>query len=86
MASLTPQRLGSVAFTVTASADPQLLCRMLGFIARLGRVPDAVEAVRHGDAMRVTIRLGDIEAHRAELLAENIRTMIQVEAVQLVLC
>jgi len=86
VASLTPPRLGSVAFTVTASADPQLLCRMLGFIARLGRVPDGIEAVRSGDGMRVTIRLGDIEADRAELLAETIRTMIHVETVGLVMC
>lgn len=86
MATLTAQRRGTAAFTVAASADPQLLCRMLGFIARLGRVPDGVEAVRRGDDMRVSIRLDDIETGHAELLAENIRAMIHVAAVQLVVC
>ncbi|SDA10628.1 hypothetical protein [Sphingomonas sp. NFR15] len=75
-----------IAFTVAASADAQLLCRVLGFVARLGWVPDKVDAIRQGDEMRISIRLGDIDVDRAELLAENIRAMIDVEAVQLVLC
>jgi len=76
-------RPGSATFTISASDCPQLLCRLLGYVASQGRCVDVIQGVHEGDKLLVSIVLKSINNHRAELLAERFRMIINVEHVQI---
>ena len=73
----------AATFVISATPCPQLLCRLLGYIAQQERLVEAMDAAMRGDAMRVSIRIAAIDTHRAQLLAEKMRMLVQVRTVTL---
>lgn len=78
-------RLGTVtaAYTVRASSNPHVVCRLLGLFAQQDLVPSLVRVRRHVDDMFVTIEQPEIDEHRAEVIAEKMRAMVLVASVVL---
>ena len=76
-------RHGTATFTISAFDCPQLLCRVLGYVAQQGRYVDAIVGVREADRLRILISLSAIDGGRAELLAQKFRALIDVDEVQL---
>jgi len=90
LSSMSPMPLpahdGSVPvralITIVAETYPGLLPRLLEPFAKRDLVPDAVEARRDGDVMRVTIRLDAVDAGELDRAIGNIGQVVGVHSVQ----
>jgi acetolactate synthase small subunit len=71
----------AVRFTVLADAEPGLLPRLLQPFAKRDLVPDAMEAARTGDTMRVTLSLDAMPADVVHLVEGNLRQIVGVRDV-----
>jgi acetolactate synthase regulatory subunit len=76
-------RHGTATFAISAYDCPQLLCRILGYVAQQGRCIDAIAGIREAEKLQLSISLKAIDGARAELLAHRFRMVIGVEQVQL---
>lgn len=72
-------------FEVTGDICPSLLNRILGLLAQLDLTP--LELTLRRDEQEVSIRLvqDDLEPHRAEIVAEKMRSIVTVRSVALTL-
>ena len=75
--------LGSVEFKIRGDASPQLLMRILGLLAQQDRMPDRATIAKVGETLEVVIAIGALPRHRADVVAEKIRSMIGTHSVQL---
>jgi hypothetical protein len=70
----------SVRFSLTADAAPGLLPRLLQPFAKRDLSPDAFEASRAGDEMRVEIAMHAMPAEMVHLVEGNLRQVVGVHS------
>ena len=75
--------VGSAEFKIRGDASPQLLMRILGLLAQQDRMPDRATIAKVGETLEVVIAIGALPRHRAEVVAEKVRSMIGTYSVQL---
>ena len=73
----------TATYSVRASSNPHVVCRLLGLFAQQDLVPSLVRVRRLADDMFVTIQQAEIDEHRAEVIAEKMRAMVLVASVAL---
>lgn len=78
---------GLACFSVTASADPGTLSRLVEPFAKLNLVPHRLHAATvpgsDGPRLEVDLQLSGIEPDRARRFADTLRQVVTVEAVLL---
>jgi hypothetical protein len=72
----------SVRFHVLADACPGLLPRLLQPLAKRDLTPDAFQAQREGEAMRVELLLHAMPAEMVHLVAGNLGQVVGVRSVR----
>ncbi|WP_434560104.1 hypothetical protein [Pseudomonas sp. Z4-20] len=70
-----------VQFQLLGEAEPDLPCRVLNLFALQGLTLDAAQIERHDDLLSMAILLGGVSWHRAQVLAEKLRNLISICAV-----
>jgi hypothetical protein len=70
-------------YRVRGGDDPELVPRVFGQFARRGLVPAFALVRRHGGQIGIQIEAECGDTHAAEILAETLRALIQVEDVAL---
>jgi len=70
-------------FVVEGVASPDLPLRILNLFAQQAIVLDTMEVVREDDRHRIRLA-GDLPIDRARVILEKIRTLVLVDAAQLV--
>ncbi len=73
---------GTAVYEIEASDAAQVLCRILGLFAQQDRPLASVVAHSHGARMHAMLRLRDVDAQRAQVLAEKLRALAMVESVE----
>lgn len=68
----------TVCYSVTAEADPGLLPRLLGQLAKVGLVPSRLHAVTHDGETAVDLQVADLPGDRAALLEQRFRATVGV--------
>ena len=68
---------------MVGEAGPDLLNRVVGLVAQLGLVPVDLRMHRLGDMVTLAIVQDGIDPHRAAIVAEKIRALVSVSAVEL---
>jgi hypothetical protein len=71
----------SVRFSVVADASPGLLPRLLQPFAKRDLTPDAMEAWRAGDMVRVEIGMDAMPGEMVHLVEGNLRQVVGVRSV-----
>ena len=74
---------GWTEFRVRGDASPQLLMRILGLLAQQDKMPDRATIEKVDETLEVTLAIGTLARHRAEVVAEKIRSMVGTHSVQL---
>ena len=72
-----------VHYQLLAEAEPDLLCRALNLFALQFLTPQQVSAQRMDDLMSIDIVMDELSWHRAEVIAEKLRNLINVCSVEL---
>ena len=72
-----------VRYRVQADAQPALLCQVLNLFAMQYLVPLEVNVLRQGDSLQIEVDVDGLSGHRAEVIGEKMRNLIDVESVQL---
>ena len=70
-------------FRVMASADAQVLPRLLNLFAQRDILPSELRASVTGDRLHVSFWVGGLEAAHADLIAEKMRQNVSVTHVEL---
>ncbi|WP_044873118.1 hypothetical protein [Pseudomonas sp. LFM046] len=70
-------------FAIVAEADADVLGRLLAFFAQLQLVPRWLEVNRLGDDLLVQLRQPGLTPHRAQVIAEKMRSLVSVSSVEL---
>jgi|GEM_PF-3011538 len=71
-------------FTVTATPDPAVLPRVLGFFAQDNMVPVQIKSrVFAGGDLVIDINVPDLSDQRASVIAEKLRQLVPVKKVRL---
>ena len=65
-------------FAIIAEAEADILGRLLGFFAQLQLVPHWLEVNRLGDNLLVQLRQPGLTPHRAEVIAQKMRSLVSV--------
>ncbi len=71
----------AVRFTITASAEPGLLPRLITPFARRDLTPDSFDGTRVGDTLRVEISMAAMPAEMVHLVEGNLCQTVGVIAV-----
>lgn len=74
---------GCVRYQVLADAQPALLCQVLNLFAMQYLVPIEVNVQRMGDSLQIDVTVDGLSHHRADVIGEKMRNLIDVESVQL---
>ncbi|MGE8182799.1 hypothetical protein [Pseudomonas mandelii] len=72
-----------VHYQLLAEAEPDLLCRALNLFALQFLTPQQVSAQRMDDLMSIDIVMDGLSWHRAQVIAEKLRNLINVCSVEL---
>lgn len=72
-----------IRYQVLADAQPALLCQVLNLFAMQYLVPLEVTVSRHGDSLQIEVDVDGLSGHRAAVIGEKMRNLIDVESVQL---
>lgn len=75
---------GQAKFRILAEASPQLLMRIFGLLAQQDRMPDRATVEVAKEALEVVFTANGFPRHRAEVVAEKIRSMVGSHSVELV--
>ncbi len=70
-------------FAIIAEAEADILGRLLAFFAQLQLVPRWLEVNRVGDDLLVQLRQPGLTPHRAEVIAQKMRSLVSVFSVEL---
>lgn len=68
---------------IAADRCPQILSRLLGLFSQQDRMIERIEAVDTRRTLRVTMRVDDLDAQRAAIIAEKMRQMVKVRTIRL---
>lgn len=79
----TPMNQGQAEFRILAEASPQLLMRIFGLLAQQDRMPDRATVEVAKGALEVVLATDGFPRHRAEVVAEKIRSMVGSHSVDL---
>jgi len=74
-------QFAAVRFTLTATAEPGLLPRLLMPFAKRDLTPDSFECARAGDMLRVDIAMAAMPAEMVHLVEGNLRQTVGVASV-----
>lgn len=80
---MTGDETRAARFAITTERCPQILCRLLGLIAQQDRLVDAVRVDSSARTCRISLEVRDIDAQRAAIVAEKMRTLVRVRTVKL---
>lgn len=80
----TPVNQGQAEFRILAKASPQLLMRIFGLFAQQDRMPDRATVEVAKGALEIVLAADDFSRHRAEVVAEKIRSLVGSHSVDLV--
>ena len=72
-----------VHYQILAQAEPDLLCRLLNLFAMQYLIPQQVSVLQQNRMLMVEVQLDDLSWHRAQVIAEKIRNLIDVCSVTL---
>ncbi|MFC5694310.1 hypothetical protein ACFPU0_01905 [Pseudomonas sp. GCM10022186] len=70
-------------FAILAEAEADILGRLLAFFAQLQLVPRWLQVNRLGDDLLVQLRQPGLTPHRAEVIAQKMRSLVSVSSVEL---
>lgn len=70
-------------FAILAEAEADVIGRLLAFFAQLQLVPRWLEVNRLGDNLLVQLRQPGLTPHRAEVIAQKMRSLVSVFSVDL---
>ncbi len=70
-------------FSVSGDARSDTLSRVIGLVAQLGLTPLHVDMRRVGDVALLGIVQDDLDPVRATILAEKMRALVSISAVEL---
>lgn len=70
-------------FAILAEAEADILGRLLAFFAQLQLVPRWLEVNQLGDNLLVQLRQPGLTPHRAEVIAQKMRSLVSVFTVEL---
>lgn len=73
----------AVRYRIQAAAEPALLCQVLNLFAMQYLVPSQINMLRRGDELHIEVDVDGLSAHRAEVIGEKMRNLIDVDSVQL---
>jgi hypothetical protein len=76
-------RAPGAVFVIAADPCPQILSRLLGLFSQQDRMIERIEAVDTRRTLRVTMRVDDLDAQRAAIIAEKMRQMVKVRTIRL---
>lgn len=77
------EAVGTATFVVTARRCPQLLCRLVGLFAQQDRLVETLRVDALPRSVRASITIGGIDAQRAEIIANKMRSIVSVRTVRL---
>ncbi|WP_263143877.1 hypothetical protein, partial [Pseudomonas sp. RIT-PI-AD] len=75
-----------LCFAIEAEAEPEILCRLLGLFALHRVLPLDLQVRRQADRLQVRLLQDDLSRHRAEVIAEKIRSLVNVHGVAVQAC
>ena len=80
----TTQRepLGQAQYKICGDASSQLLMRIFGLLAQQDLLPQHATVRHHGDLLEVQMKTVSLSRHRAEVIAEKMRSMVETHQVQ----
>lgn len=78
-----PEAAVDARYLIRTEVDADILCRLLNQFALQGQVAAEVSALRQEDYLRVMLRLDTLPRHRAEVIAQRMRSMVAVCSVDL---
>lgn len=70
-----------VRYRVLAEAQPALPCQVLNLFAMQYLVPREVSVLRQGDSLLIEVDVDGLSGHRAGVIGEKMRNLIDVESV-----
>jgi hypothetical protein len=70
-------------YRIVAEAEPDVLCRVLNYFALQFLTPNQVSVNREDDLLRIDIIMGGLSWHRAQVIGEKIRNLINVCSLEL---
>ena len=73
----------SATFVIASDDCPQVLCRLLGYIAQQSRIVERMRARRCGQLLWIAIVVTGIDLHRAKILKEKMNALITVVNVKI---
>lgn len=71
----------AVRYRIQAAAEPALLCQVLNLFAMQYLVPSQISMLREDDELRIEVDVDGLSAHRAEVIGEKMRNLIDVDSV-----
>ncbi|MGH8432942.1 MAG: hypothetical protein ACRERX_00320 [Pseudomonas sp.] len=72
-----------VQYRILAEAEPDILCRLLGYFAQQLLIPQQVSAQQLHEEILIEVQQADISLHRAEVIAQKMRSLTSVCSVEL---
>ncbi|MBD8496530.1 hypothetical protein IFR09_10605 [Pseudomonas syringae] len=75
--------LVTVRYRIQAQAQPALMCQVLNLFALQYLIPGQINMLRHGDDLHIEVDVDGVSAHRAEVIGEKMRNLIDVDTVTL---
>ena len=72
-----------VHYQLVADAEADVLCRVLNHFALQSLLPQQVQVRQQDGALRMEVLLDGLSWHRAQVIAEKLRSLISVGSVQL---
>lgn len=73
----------AAVFAITADRCAQVLSRLLALIAQQDRVIERAQVECSARICRISLTVHDIDPHRAEIVAEKMRSLVRVRSVRL---
>ncbi|WP_311968531.1 hypothetical protein [Pseudomonas baltica] len=73
----------AVRFRLVAEAQADLPCRLLNLFAMQYLIAQRIEMVRDDDLLHIELELHDVTWHRAEVIAQKMRNLVEVCSVEL---
>lgn len=70
-------------FQLQAEAEPDLICRVLNLFAMQYLTPQKVSVLQQDDMLMIEAEVGDLTWHRAQVIGEKMRSLINVCWVEL---
>ncbi len=70
-------------YQILAEAEPDLICRVLNLFAMQYLIPQQVSVLQQEDLLMIEVEVGGMTWHRAQIIGEKMRNLINVCSVTL---